>query len=76
MLTTVFRLYRRLRREGLPRLTPMEIWQRRWFAIDQTQRAGTLAQIQCIVRKRARIARESRTGGGLDRRTASRTLSP
>ena len=53
LLNTVFRLYRRLHREGLPRFAPMEIWQSRWFAIDQTQRDDTLAQIQCIVRKRA-----------------------
>lgn len=53
LLNTFFRLYRRLRREGLPQLSFMEIWQSRWFAIDQTQRPGTLAQIQCIVRKRA-----------------------
>ena len=47
------RVYRRLRAMGLlPWLEPVERWRSRWFAVDQTKRAGTLAQIQCIVRKR------------------------
>jgi SAM-dependent methyltransferase len=47
------RAYRGLLRAGLPRLAPVDRWQAQWFAIDQTKRADTLAQIQCIVRKRA-----------------------
>ena len=48
-----FRVYRRLRRSGLPQLGPVDRWQARTFAIDQTQRPDVLAQIQCIVRKLA-----------------------
>lgn len=48
----LIRAYRALLRAGLPRLGAVDRWQTRWFAIDQTKRADTLAQIQCIVRKR------------------------
>jgi len=47
------RAYRGLRRAGLPPVGPIDRWLTRWFAIDQTKRGDTLAQIQCIVRKRA-----------------------
>ena len=46
------RAYRGLRRAGLPPLGLVDRWSTRWFAIDQTKRGDTLAQIQCIVRKR------------------------
>lgn len=49
----LLRIYRRLCRTGLPQLAAAERWQARWLAVDQTLRADALAQIQCIVRKRA-----------------------
>jgi SAM-dependent methyltransferase len=45
------RCYHRLQRSGLPRLFFVEALKARYFAIDQTARPDTLAQIQCIVRK-------------------------
>jgi SAM-dependent methyltransferase len=48
-----FRVYHGLRRRGLFRIQPIERWQSRTTALDQTTRTGVLAQIQCIVRKLA-----------------------
>ena len=48
----LIRAYRGLLRAGLPPIGALDRWQTRWFAIDQTKRGFTLAQIQCIVRKR------------------------
>jgi len=48
------RAYRRMRHNGsLPWIEAVERWQGRWCAVDQTKRGDTLAQIQCIVRKRS-----------------------
>lgn len=51
LLRIFIRGYHGLRRVGLPRLAPLESLKSRYFAIDQTARPDTLAQIQCIVRK-------------------------
>jgi SAM-dependent methyltransferase len=51
LLRLFIRGYNGLRRVGLPRLGPAESFKSRYFAIDQTARSATLAQIQCIVRK-------------------------
>lgn len=51
LLRLFIRAYHGLRRVGLPRLAPLEALKSRYFAIDQTARPDTLAQIQCIVRK-------------------------
>ena len=48
----LIRAYRALLRAGLPPIGVLDRWQTRWFALDQTKRGDTLAQIQCIVRKR------------------------
>ncbi len=45
------RVYRGLRRRGLPALGLVESRLARYQAVDQTLRPGVLAQIQCIVRK-------------------------
>jgi len=52
-LRVVFRVYHGLRRRGLFRMPLIEWWQSHTTALDQTIRPGVLAQIQCIVRKRA-----------------------
>ncbi|MSU47591.1 MAG: class I SAM-dependent methyltransferase [Opitutus sp.] len=46
-----FRVYNGLRRRGLPRLAPIDRWQSRHAAVDQTIFPNVLAQIQCILRK-------------------------
>jgi SAM-dependent methyltransferase len=48
-----FRVYNGLRRRGLPAFPMFDRWQARHTAVDQTMLPDVLAQIQCIVRKRA-----------------------
>lgn len=48
----LFRIYRGLRRRGLPRIDLVEARLSKYQAVDQTLRPGVLAQIQCILRKR------------------------
>jgi len=52
-LRFLFRVYHGLRRRGFFRVAPLEWWQSRYTALDQTIRPEVLAQIQCIVRKLA-----------------------
>lgn len=52
LLGFLFRVYRGLRRRGMFRIRPIELWQARHLAIDQTLHSDVLAQIQCIVRKK------------------------
>jgi SAM-dependent methyltransferase len=47
------RAYNFLRRKGLRRFDTIEAYKSRFFALDQTSSWGALAQIECIVRKRA-----------------------
>lgn len=49
----VFRVYHALRRRGLFRVAVVEWLTSRYAAVDQTLRPDVLAQIQCIVRKKA-----------------------
>ena len=49
----LIRGYRRYRRSRFQPVGWMDRWLTRWVALDQTWRSGALAQIQCIVRKRA-----------------------
>ena len=54
ILSFVFRaFYAAKRRNLLPSIPFMDRWHRKYYAVDQTQRPSTLAQIQCIVRKKA-----------------------
>jgi len=46
------RVYRGLRRRGLPAIGVIESYLAKYRAVDQTLRPGVLAQIQCILRKR------------------------
>ncbi len=47
------RVYNGLRRRGLFRIPLLEAIRARYFAVDQTEWSGVLAQIQCVVRKAA-----------------------
>lgn len=53
VLRFILRTYYGLRRRGLGRISLIERWQTRYRALDQTLFPEVLAQIQCIVRKRA-----------------------
>ena len=53
LLRLFIRSYHGLRRAGFPRWSLIESLKTRYFAIDQTSRPDTLAQIQCIVKKLA-----------------------
>jgi SAM-dependent methyltransferase len=52
----LLRVYRGFRRRGLAALGLMERLERRYQAVDQTLKPNTLAQIQCILRKRQDLA--------------------